>query len=268
MTIAIVMKINDGIVLATDSASTLWGIKENGEYEIIHTYFNGDKLFNLKKGSPIGAITWGHGSINNESISTLAKDFRKKFENEKYTSVKDTAEKFKKFLEEKITPGISVGFIIAGYSKDEARPEIFLINVTNGSIPNPVELNKDDPCSISWFGQPRFLTRFLLGYDEQIFDILKANGIEDEVVSNVAAQFKEQLQLNLGEPAMPIQDAIDLVKFLANLSISASRFFPGPQVIGGPVDIAVITKHEDFKWIERKHYYDVNLNLTTGDDKK
>lgn len=268
MTIAIVMKINDGIVLATDSASTVGGFNENGEFKVNHTYFNADKLFNLKKGSPIGAMTWGQGSINNESISTLAKDFRKKYDNKKYTSVKNTADRFKKFLEKKITPGISVGFIIAGYSNNKDHPEIYLINVTNGSIEEPIELNKEDPCSITWFGEARFLRRFLLGYDDKIISILKDNDVEDNVVSNIMVQCQEQLQLNLGEAAMPIQDAIDLVKFLANVSVYASRFFPGPQIIGGPVDVAAITKHEGFKWIERKHYYDINLNLTTGDDEK
>ena len=54
------------------------------------------------------------------------------------------------------------------------------------------------------------------------------------------------------------------VKFLADISVNSSRFVPGAQVIGGPIDIAVITKHEGFKWISRKHYYNQNLNITTG----
>jgi hypothetical protein len=59
---------------------------------------------------------------------------------------------------------------------------------------------------------------------------------------------------------MPIQDAIDLARFLVDASIKFSRFVPGPQVVGGPVEIAAITKHEGFKWINRKHYYEQNLN--------
>lgn len=64
-------------LLATDSASTIVCDEiEDGVRSVYHTYFAADKLFNLKKGSPIGAMTWGNGSVNNESISTLAKDFR------------------------------------------------------------------------------------------------------------------------------------------------------------------------------------------------
>ena len=52
MTIAIAMKINDGIILATDSSSTILGKNENGDDEVHHTYYTADKIFNLKKGSP------------------------------------------------------------------------------------------------------------------------------------------------------------------------------------------------------------------------
>lgn len=264
MTIAIALKINDGIVLATDSASTIVGEEiGNGVRSVDHTYFTADKLFNIKKSSPIGAMTWGSGSINNESISTLVKDFRKECKNEEYISVKDSADKFKEFLEKKINTDTTLGFLIAGYSKGEGHPEMFLINIEKGEIIDFSEINKEDPLAITWFGETYFLRRFLLGYDDNIIEILKENGVDDESAINIVNDCSMKLQLPLGVPAMPIQDAIDLVKFLANISVNSSRFSPGAQVIGGPIDIAVITKHEGFKWIERKHYYSSDLNLTT-----
>lgn len=118
MTIAISMKINDGIILATDSSSTIFGKNEDGIDEVHHTYFTADKLFNIKKGSPIGVMTWGEGSINNKSISTLIKDFSKESDDNEYVSVMNTAHDFKKFLEEKITADETMGFLLAGYSND------------------------------------------------------------------------------------------------------------------------------------------------------
>ena len=264
MTIAIALKINDGIVLATDSASTIVGEEiEDGVRSVRHTYFTADKLFNLKKGSRIGSMTWGHGSINNDSISTLVKDFRKESEKKEYDSVEAIVNDFKSFLENKIAPKTSVGFLIAGYSKGKGHPEMFLINIDNGNIEEPKELNADDPLSISWFGETTFLSRLLLGLDKRLIEILEDNVVDKETIDNILKDCKEKLQLPLGVPAMPIQDAIDLVKFLADISVNSSRFVPGAQVIGGPIDIAVITKHEGFKWIQRKHYYDKDLNLTT-----
>ena len=165
MTIAIALKINDGIVLATDSASTIVGEEnENGVRSVHHTYFTADKLFNLKKGSRIGAMTWGNGSINDESISTLVKDFRKEYENKEYSTVEAIVNEFKSFLENKITPKTSLGFLIAGYSKGEDHPEMFLINIGGGNIDDPIPLNADDPLSISWFGENPFSYKVAVGF--------------------------------------------------------------------------------------------------------
>jgi len=54
------------------------------------------------------------------------------------------------------------------------------------------------------------------------------------------------LSIPLGASEMPIQDAIDLADFLVEICKKTSRLVPGPQIIGGPTDIAVITKHEGF----------------------
>lgn len=59
---------------------------------------------------------------------------------------------------------------------------------------------------------------------------------------------------------MPIQDAIDLAEFLARLTIEFVRFCPGDATVGGPIEIAAVTKHEGFKWVRRKHYFNAALN--------
>ena len=60
--------------------------------------------------------------------------------------------------------------------------------------------------------------------------------------------------------AIPIQDALDLAQFLVDLTAKYSRYTPGYQSVGGPIDIAAITKHEGFKWVQRKHYFGATLN--------
>jgi len=76
-----------------------------------------------------------------------------------------------------------------------------------------------------------------------------------------AVQFiRDRLEMSLVEAAMPIQDAIDLAEFLVDTTIQFSRFTPGAPLVGGPIEIAAITKHEGFKWIRRKHYFSEELN--------
>jgi len=61
---------------------------------------------------------------------------------------------------------------------------------------------------------------------------------------------------------MPLQDAIELAEFMVETTIKYTRFIPGPSTVGGPIEIAAISKHEGFRWIRRKHYYSHNLNRT------
>ena len=72
MTVVVAVKISDGIVVASDSASSLFGQNQT----ILNIYNNANKIFNLRKGLPVGAMTSGAGSIGKLSTSTIAKDFR------------------------------------------------------------------------------------------------------------------------------------------------------------------------------------------------
>src|SRR5712671_6421940 len=84
MSVAVVMNVHDGLILAADSASTLVvGLagaqpKGNQVVQVANVYNNANKIANLYKGKPIGCVTFGAGSIGNASISTLLKDFRKR----------------------------------------------------------------------------------------------------------------------------------------------------------------------------------------------
>src|SRR5208337_4506785 len=83
MSIAVIIGVHDGVVLAADSASTLTftsapGIAlPPGQAVVGKVYDNANKIFNLVKGQPIGCITFGSGNIGNASIGTLIKDLRK-----------------------------------------------------------------------------------------------------------------------------------------------------------------------------------------------
>ena len=82
MAIAVAVQVHDGIVLASDSASTLFlshPDQKDKEPEVVNVYNNANKILSLHKGLAIGGMTFGAGSIGSASISTLAKDLRLKF---------------------------------------------------------------------------------------------------------------------------------------------------------------------------------------------
>ncbi len=270
MTIAVIMQVNDGLVLGTDSASIIVGPDGHGKQAAYHVYFNADKIFNLIKGSPIGCITWGNGSIGNASIATLVKDFRKenqKSYNGNNIEVQSIANSFKDFISKKIkkekVEGDLIGFIIAGYSKNLNTPEIYLMEAIDDKVKGPRQINKDEPVAITWRGDTENTTRLLLGMSQDMGKLLEDSGLNRNKIEEIIGNIKENMQLPIGVSAMPIQDAIDFVDFIIEFNCKLSKFTAGVQNIGGPIDLAVITKHEKFKWISRKHYFDKSLNNET-----
>lgn len=278
MTIAVIIKVNDGVVLASDSATTMGRRGKDGTTVITNIYENANKIFNLLKGSPIGAITWGSGSIGNASISTLAKDFRKKitYDNDwkidpnNYT-IETVAKKLRKFIFEenyeivfkdlKNEDKPFLGFIVAGYSSGEALAEAWNFEMVKGKCIEPNLLIKKENWALSWRGQPEVIMRLYYGYSGALKNVLKKSGLDDEIITKIIKLCREEFEALFVVQAMPIQDAIDLAKFLVDTTIKYSKFIPRAQTVGGPIEVAAITKHEHFKWVQRKHYYDSKLNL-------
>lgn len=277
MTIAIHLKVNDGVVLATDSASTIMGQDINGNIGVMNVYYNANKLFNLHKQLPIGLITWGAGSIGNMSISTLIKDFRNlityantlKVDIDSY-KIEDICYKFIKFIyEDRYKKEFQnwpqkpdIGFAIVGYSSGEEMAEEWLININNGVCAGPTLLRKKEETGLSWYGQPEAITRIYKGFAANLPGVLvEHNIILGEQLNSVIDLIRQNCEIPLTHPAMPIKDAIDLAEFLVDLTEKYSKFAPGPQTVGGPIEIASITKHEGFKWIKRKHYFSKDMNF-------
>ncbi|MGO8734204.1 MAG: hypothetical protein ACLQVM_15630 [Terriglobia bacterium] len=285
MSIAILIGVHDGLVLASDSASTLVLTTPGGTGGQVGTlanvYENANKIFNLIKGEPIGCVTYGTGSIGNASIATLIKDLRQKltdpktaeefdFDRANYT-MQELSEVLAKFLDQECSKidgaaqqNTNIGFLVGGYSSGESLGQSWFVDISQGKSKPPLKLRKDDETGISWGGQGEVVQRMVLGFSPGIFQILAEVSQPEQNTPEFRQKLSQLLTARLQAPLifapMPIQDAIDLGEFLVHAAITYSRFLPGYQVVGGPIEVAAITKHEGFKWISRKHYFDKSLN--------
>lgn len=290
MTIAVSVKVHDGIVLAADSASTLFGQVQSPQGQtaqgVLNVYTHANKIFNLRKGLPVAAITWGSGSIGVASISTLAKDLRKRFtdasvEGEEWVlepreySMETVAMRVREFfyeeryqaLYEDSEEGGNIGFFIAGYSSGADTPEIWECRIAGGQCPEPSVRKSREDTGIDWSGNIEAITRLVNGHGTDLPQALASLGVPDEQLQPAIEQIRNALGMPLAPAPMPIQDAIDLAHFFVDASVKYSRFTPGAPTVGGPIEVAAITKHEGFKWVERKHYYSARLNPHAFRDK-
>jgi hypothetical protein len=285
LTIAISIKINDGLVLAADSASTLLGINPAaaGQVGVFNVYNNADKVFNLRKGLPIGAITWGAGSIGQSSTSTILKDLRKIFtegDEERYPgwkltkdtpyTIEDVANRLKQFVYDgQYLPAFreaaqkpDLGFVVAGYAADAAMADEYRIDINKaGECSGPRPLRTREQIGMTWGGNAEPLNRLILGVSGAMPQVLhNLFCVSPEQMPTVLQTVQQNLQLPIVVPAMPLQDAIEVAEYLVDLTIKFARFMPGAPTVGGPIDIAAISKHEGFRWIKRKYFFDRALN--------
>jgi hypothetical protein len=269
MTLVIALKVGDGVVLGADSASTI--TDSQGKY--YNSYFNSEKLFNLRKGLPIGAVTFGLGGLKGRSVGSLTKDLRLRFSDpaqpqwyldpQSYTlaTVADGVRKF--FFDELYQPEFGnakdppvMGFYVAGYSAKEQSAEIWCLNFRGATCEGPIQTCKPaEPWSMRWDGVSEALYRIMRGWSQNTLNRLKAAGM----AGPDAVKLLDAVQ-PMVHPTMPIQDAIDLVHYLMDVTIGFVRFSPGEATVAQPIDSAAITRHEGFKWVRRKHYYQGELN--------
>jgi hypothetical protein len=277
MTVAIALQVHDGVVLASDSALTLNNTTKTAPDNILNIYNNANKIFNLKKGLPIGGVTYGMGSFGASSITTLIKDLRRRFSGDdkdyqawaigiSYT-VEQIAIKTREFLfEENFLPlnatssGVQFGFLVAGYGAGAKLSETWSIEIKDGKCEPPKLVIPQGQSNCIVGGDPEVFCRLANGVSPFLAPVLLHAGFDQLTVDKVVAAAQSGLGIPLVEAPMPIQDAIDLAEFFVSTTSIFARFKRGAATVGGPVESAAITKHEGFKWVHRKHYFSTELN--------
>lgn len=177
MSIAVLIGVHDGLVLAADSASTLTISVAPGTVAgvVANIYDNANKIFNLYKGKPIGCVTYGMGSIGNASIGTLIKDLREalmdkkkgkklgiEFDPANYT-MEGVSKIVAKFLAgecQKQNPAslltMNMGLLLGGYSTGGSLGESWSVEIRPGGKATERQVRQADQPGITWGAQRRY----------------------------------------------------------------------------------------------------------------
>ena len=271
MTICVGVKVRDCIVFAADSAVSMISTTASGEPVVQNVWNHGIKVYNLHKKLPIVAMSAGAGNLGSASISELVKYLRreityggggsKKIDQRTYR-MEDVATKASAFLGG-FVDNETLEFFLGGYGSGAPHGEIWSFSFLNGKLVGPkLEVAQMVDSYVFWGGSGGdALHRLVLGRDVGVPMWLANAGVKDGVIADI----ERRAYRPLVDPAMPVQDAIDLANFLVDVAKGYSAFAPGANSVGGETDIATVTRHEGFKWIRRKHYYDARLNRTDTD---
>ena len=160
------------------------------------------------------------------------------------------------------------------------------------------KISENNPASISPFAQTDIMRTFVEGIDPFVRDSIPASfesALEEfkkHILGNIdfstAKEKKLKQLLNKTIPkivsvlvsrleelrsdshispmlmtiaSLSKEDLTEMAESLINLTYLIRRATFGEESVGGPVDVAVITKGDGFIWIKRKHYFNPELNL-------
>ena len=59
---------------------------------------------------------------------------------------------------------------------------------------------------------------------------------------------------------MPKPESAHLAEALVNITSLKRKYSPDEESVGGPIDVAVISRSDGFVWVKRKHYFPPELN--------
>jgi hypothetical protein len=271
MSLGIVIKAPEGIVLAAESRVTLQATPtEGGRPSLFVSFDNATKLLSFSKPNTwIGAVTYGMAVIGLRTAQSFAPEFEASLPEERLT-VEEFASRLSAFYLEQwgaVMPadyeGPSMTFVVGGFNDGEPYGRVFLLDIP--TKPDPVEQNPGmDGFGITWGGQREHVDRLIQGYDARMLDMITQTlGLDPSRLQPLLTELPK-LQLPLPLQAMPLQDCVDLAIFFIRTTIAAQSLTVGIRGVGGPIDVAVVTRREGLRFIQQKRLVGERGDLTGG----
>jgi len=243
MSLVLVTYVPEGIVMASDSRQSIKieGKKPDGEEFKVETV-NSDAVTKtyLLQDQRIGISNFGEDMLSGVPISSHIR----RFIEEKITSADDTETIPKKLVEyfRKPFPKANIGFHIAGYKKEGKKsvPYVFYCHIGKNKFERR-NVKKDGSIfyGATWSGAIDIIT---------------------SIINPVVVKDKEGKDKMIRMPApimwgaMTVQDAIDFSIYAIRTTIDTMRFQARPKIVGGDIDVLLLTPDSDPRWIQKKDF--------------
>lgn len=92
------------------------------------------------------------------------------------------------------------------------------------------------------------------------------NSTKEKLIENYTGSVNEYTYINYIFPILtavnilPKEELAIMAESLVSLTSLKRRVSTDQETVGGPTDVALISKGDGFIWVKRKHYFDANLN--------
>ena len=277
MTIAACYLSPEGVVLGTDSTSTIVG--PDGESSYLD---HAQKLFAVgDPGTTIGLMTWGLGQIGDVSHRTIAAMIGDELTRAGFSNMRAVADFAAELVWVHYADAYSARCTRAkllrskhktGNLSTDERSELRLLGQLAGGYCIAGRMPGGRACTgfaIDWapwldapalrdlrleqpyhWGVPEFALRLIYGWDHRAVDTIMASG-------KWTGTPEEFLDLLAGSVVvwprrLPIREAADWIHTLIHTTIRGTKFAQRAHACGGPIEIAAISSDRPFRWVCHK----------------
>lgn len=267
MSLAIVFKGAEGIVLAADSRVTLTVETQqpNGKAMLLpSTFDNATKLFPVATQKFVGVVTYGAGAFGSPQQRT-AHSYLPEFEEELNKneegrlSVKTFSDQLSNFYMNQWSSsmpedydGSPLVFLVGGY--DEGAPYGSLFQIDIPTKPEPRQWHEGGGAfGPVWGGQMELTSRLIHGFDPEVPKLVQQIlDLSDEGMEGFDDKLKEKTRIQIPYQFLPLQDCVDFSISLIQITRTLQSFYIGIRGVGGAIDVATITRTDGFTPIQQK----------------
>jgi hypothetical protein len=272
VSLGIIVKGPEGLALAAESRVTLT-VPGPGGGLIPVNFDNATKLLSFgTPNSSVGAVTYGQAGIGLRTAASFLPELETTVAGGGRLAVPAFAQQLSDFFMQQwqntmpMPPAytqLPMTFLIGGFDENDAYGRVFIVNIPYS--PTPVEVNPGvGQFGISWGGQREYVDRLIQGYDVRVPEIVgQTLNLQPNQQQQLLAAL-QPLQMGLALAAMSLQDCVDLAIFFIRTTMEAQRLSVGIRGVGGPIDVATITRREGFRYIQRKRIVGERQTFTTA----
>lgn len=261
MSLGVVVKGAEGIVLAVDSRVTLQAQGPGLPGLISLNFDNATKLLTLSPPHDhVGAVTYGVAVIGQRTAHSFLPEIEDQLKGKKgQQKVIDYAVMLSKFFERQWKDelpsdyqGPGMTFLVGGYDPTGPYGRVYQFVVPDQLA--PVEQNPgDENFGMTWGGQIQIGSRIIHGYDPILPEALKQElGLDEEQVSAFIATLRRQVEFKIPYRVLPLQDCVNLATFMVRATMEAQDLGIGVRGVGGEIELAVVTRTESIRYLQRK----------------
>jgi hypothetical protein len=261
MSLGIVVKGTEGVVLAADSRVTVQAEQQlpgGRRRPFAVNYDNAKKIitFSDDNHSHVGAITFGDALIGRRTAHSFVPELEISLPDERLDTSEYAEHLGNFYLEqwnERMPPadehqGSGMTFFVAGYDEGEAYGRVFSFNIPYHTEPEEQSI---DEFGISYGGEAQIVNRLVKGVDPQIVSAVnRHSSLDVNDIRHIVEQ--EGLTYSFPYEILPLQDCIDLAILMVRTTIDVQQLAIGVRGVGGKIEAATITRTEGLNFIQRK----------------